>query len=79
MGLTSPQRAPCEATVGGLVSETQGGIWKGHKLWCMRFTVDAEADFLAGDVILKCVALGLRNDREKGQELIGHAVDWKDG
>lgn len=45
----------------------------------MRFTVDAEADFLAGDVILKCVALGLRNDREKGQELIGHAVDWKDG
>lgn len=41
--------------------------------------MDAEADFLAGDAILKCVALGLRNDRGQGQGLVGHGVDWKEG
>lgn len=29
--------------------------------------MDGEADFLAGDAILKCVALGLRNDRERAR------------
>lgn len=43
----------------------------------MRCTVDIDKNFLADDTILKCIALGLRNYREKDQQRVGHPVDWK--
>lgn len=38
----------------------------------MRFIIDLEKNFLTHDKILKWIAFGLRNYREKDQELPGH-------
>lgn len=40
--------------------------------------VDTGKNFLSDEKILKCIASGLRSNREKDQELVGHPVDWKE-
>lgn len=40
--------------------------------------LDIEKNFLADNKILKCIAFGLRNDKGKDQELVGHPMGWKE-